>query len=687
MEIIKNRKAYRYSEDNIDKFIDYCEQKRNELIENEKNEKINRENFIKDYPLDSIARLKVEDYVVGTGDGRRTLCYDLEFGKYRHTGAGIGGGTSKKYGIYYNKDNNVYRIGDNDIDNIDEVWPKFISQLYSFLKEGANQEKNPSLKDYPMLKGMGMVLAKLLYLYYPNNYESSLSTSLLKKLCQYFGFEYENTMDSFELSFILNKEFKNIYPTIIECGPSCLGSALWRYNKYVLSGSEPSILKKDTSHKYWLYAPGANAELWDEFYSKGIMALGWGKIGNLNDYQNEEEIRLAIQREYESDTSKKNSVLAVSQFYDEVKPGDIVFAKKGNREIVGKGIVTSDYLFDDQDKEFSHVRKVNWIAKGSYISENTYPIKTLTEIKRESLINELESAFDQVSYTKKAYTKDDFLKDVYISSGKFDEIMDMLKVKRNIILQGAPGVGKTFAATKLAYTMIGEINDSYIEFVQFHQNYSYEDFIMGYKPSEEGFYLKPGIFYDFCKKAKDDPEHKYFFIIDEINRGNLSKIFGELLMGIESDYRGPKHEITLSYTDKKFYVPENIYIIGMMNTADRGLALIDYALRRRFSFIDFEPAFDNPGFIDYQNNLNNMIFNNLIEKIKELNNVISKDDSLGDGFRIGHSYFCNLTPNDCTQERLNSIITYDILPTLKEYWFDNKSEYDTWKEELKQAIQ
>ncbi len=278
----------------------------------------------------------------------------------------------------------------------------------------------------------------------------------------------------------------------------------------------------------------------------------------------------------------------------------------------------------------------------------------------------------------KKYTKENFLKDVYISEEKYDKLVTVLKRKKNIILQGAPGVGKTFLAKRLAYSIMGEKDDEYIKFIQFHQNYSYEDFIMGYRPIEEGFELKYGIFYNFCQKATKNPDKDYFFIIDEINRGNLSKIFGELLMLIEADYRDEK--ATLAYTGSDFSIPKNLHIIGMMNIADRSLAMIDYALRRRFSFFDIEPAFDSEGFSNYQKEFSNKTFNELIEKIKKLNEAIAQDQSLGKGFRIGHSYFCNA--EECTLEWMKDIVEFDIFPMLSEYWFDDESKLNEWKDIL-----
>ncbi len=282
-----------------------------------------------------------------------------------------------------------------------------------------------------------------------------------------------------------------------------------------------------------------------------------------------------------------------------------------------------------------------------------------------------------------AYTKSDFLDEVYMTEKRYENLVAVLRNKKNIILQGAPGVGKTFAARRLAWSMMGEKDDSRIEFVQFHQNYSYEDFMMGYKPVEAGFELKYGIFYRFCQKAANQPDKEFFFIIDEINRGNMSKIFGELLMLIEKDYRGTR--ATLAYNGLSFSVPKNLYIIGMMNTADRSLAMIDYALRRRFSFFEVEPGFDSEGFIHYQNGLNNETLNELVNKVKDLNHEISLDKSLGKGFCIGHSYFCGR--DVCTEEWLHSIVDYDILPMLSEYWFDDTNKLQRWENILQGVFQ
>lgn len=283
------------------------------------------------------------------------------------------------------------------------------------------------------------------------------------------------------------------------------------------------------------------------------------------------------------------------------------------------------------------------------------------------------------------YNREDFLSEVFMSSEHLDQLIGLLKRKKNIILQGAPGVGKTFTARRLAFVMMGLKDTGRIASVQFHQNYSYEDFIMGYKPDGSDFSLQTGVFYDFCEKARNDSSKDYFFIIDEINRGNMSKIFGELLQLIESDYRG--EETLLAYTHKPFSVPENLYLIGMMNTADRSLALIDYALRRRFSFFEMVPGFASQGFKEYSAKyIHDETCDALVAQLINLNKAIADDPALGKGFRIGHSYLCLPKGEEYSEEWLQSVVEYDILPTLQEYWFDDQDKVTLWENNLRSVF-
>ena len=308
--------------------------------------------------------------------------------------------------------------------------------------------------------------------------------------------------------------------------------------------------------------------------------------------------------------------------------------------------------------------------------------KLLEDIKKINIKDFPELSYKAWQFSK--YDKNKFLKEVYITDKEYDKLEKLIKDKKNIILQGSAGVGKSYAAKRLAYSIIGEKDNERVKMIQFHQSYSYEDFIIGYRPAKgkEGFKLKKGVFYKFCKKAEKDGRD-YFLIIDEINRGNISKIFGELFMLIENDKRGEEYALELVYKDdEKFFVPENLYIIGLMNTADRSLAMLDYALRRRFTFYDMKPAFESEQFKEYQKNLKNSKFDNLIKKVEELNKVIKED--LGEGFCIGHSYFCNLETVEI--DKLSLIIEFELIPLLKEYWFDDKEKVKKWEDELGNSI-
>ena len=279
--------------------------------------------------------------------------------------------------------------------------------------------------------------------------------------------------------------------------------------------------------------------------------------------------------------------------------------------------------------------------------------------------------------TPKPYNITDLRKDLFIEHETLEAIGTTLgEDRKNLILCGPPGVGKTYAATRIAYALMGAEDEDRVQLVQFHQAYSYEDFIQGIRPAAQGqFIVKPGAFFDFCEKARNDQERSYFFIIDEINRGNLSKILGESMMLIERDKRKARYAIRLTYQDKddpRFFVPDNIYIIGMMNTADRSLALVDYALRRRFSFIDLTPGFRHINFKSQliEANISEVEYTNLVNAIEWLNTAIAADPSLGSGFKIGHSYFCSKPKNTPAATWLEKIARFEIRPMLLEYWFD-----------------
>lgn len=476
----------------------------------------------------------------------------------------------------------------------------------------------------------------------------------------------------------------------------------WKYseevnkkNQELKMVAESSALMDDENEtiRYWVYAPGEGSYMWEDFYKRGVMAIGWNEIGDLSLFKNKSEIKEAMKKIYGPNLSYQNATHATWQFVNEMKVGDIIFVKKGRSQLIGRGIVTSDYFYDSEAEEYNHIRTVNWTHHGEWTYPGKAAMKTLTDVTPYiDVVEKLKNIFDddtsgdveEVEKSYSSYTKEDFLNDVFMSEEEYERLRSVLVFKKNIILQGAPGVGKTYTAKRLAYSLIGEKNIERVKMVQFHQSYSYEDFIMGFRPSDIGFELRKGTFYNFCKRAELDAVNDYFFIIDEINRGNLSKIFGELFMLLENDKRGAS--LQLVYSDEKFFIPDNLYIIGMMNTADRSLAMLDYALRRRFAFFDLKPGFETDGFKNYQLTINNSKLTNLITCVKNLNYAIVSDETLGEGFCIGHSYFCNLKPESVDDQVISNIVEYELVPLLKEYWFDEPNLVIEWSESLRSAI-
>ena len=450
------------------------------------------------------------------------------------------------------------------------------------------------------------------------------------------------------------------------------------------------------STRYWIYSPGDNACKWDEFYKAGIMGIGWSGIGDLSAFDSKDAMKKKMKETYGDEYSYKNAAHATWQFANEIKPGDIIFVKKGMYKVIGRGVVIGEYQYrpdlQDENNDYCHIRAIDWTHNGEWEHPGQAVMKTLTDItsytdyveKLNALFADEVEDVEEVETTYPPYDVDKFLEEVYMDITDYNTLVGLIRTKKNVILQGAPGVGKTYAAKRLAYSMMGQKDQNRVMLVQFHQSYTYEDFIEGFRPTSagSGFEIKKGSFYNFCKKAEEDLENEYFFIIDEINRGNLSKIFGELFMLIENDKRG--NSLQLLYSDEKFNVPSNVYIIGMMNTADRSLAMLDYALRRRFAFYTMNPGFNSDGFRAYKTKLASDKMDKLIACVENLNNVIAADDSLGEGFCIGHSYFCNI--EEATDAILSNIVEYELVPLLKEYWFDEPIKVKDWTSNLRSAI-
>ncbi len=443
------------------------------------------------------------------------------------------------------------------------------------------------------------------------------------------------------------------------------------------------LYKSQTSYSkvedvgYWLYSAGANAKDWDNQFKNGFMSIDYNFPDDLNDFNSKDDL-IDSSEDYGYEEGNMNTIRALWDFSNDINIGDVVISKKGRSKYLGYGVVTSDYIFDEKEVDYKHKREVKWIKKGEWEVEGKLPVKTLTNITQysdyvEKLKNKLGIVPKNETPSATEFDVDKILENVFITNNDFQNIVDILTTKKNIILQGSAGVGKTFIAKKIAQALQEDYSEENIEMIQFHQSYSYEDFIQGYRPNKDSFELKNGIFYEVCERAKKDTSIPYFLIIDEINRGNLSKIFGELMMLIEADKRGEKNKIKLAYSSNEyFFIPDNLYIIGTMNTADRSLTIVDYALRRRFAFIKMRPKFNEQfhAFLS-KKGLSKDIISSITNKMTTLNDIINSDESLGDGFEIGHSYFCSYKSGE-HNKWLSNVFKYEIIPLIEEYWFDDK---------------
>ena len=666
-----------------------------------------RENFINLFGIERLKSLSGKDLLTSlfyNDEGTKTnLCYRLEMDKdIREVFGSISGGAAYKFGLFYHKKNQNWTCGS-------PLKPVLLTEDEAIQK--AEEMRNDLVEGAEIISSFGPLNSTADYeqLYKQLEHISGINTVWRMKYYQmlfpilfapFYGQDIQLDVLHFlnqtpsEIPFI---RMGQIALFSKKCNiPGIVFGHIWgrSTNHNNKSNDSETNTLSDKKHKlhYWMYTVFDDTS-WMECQQKEIMVLGMDDIGDYSQYDSKESLRQELISTYDNSTSRKNQALMAWNFANKLAINDVVFAKRSNT-LVGKGIVTGDYIFDDSRQEYKNIRTVKWLQISEWEHPGKSVAKRLTDITPytdyiEKLItiftpDELDDVDTQPEVDYPEYSSADFLSDVYMSEQDYETLVNVLKMKKNIILQGAPGVGKTFTAKRLAYSIIGAKNPDRVQMIQFHQSYSYEDFIEGYRPTENGFTIKKGSFYKFCKLAEDDDENDYFFIIDEINRGNLSKIFGELFMLIEKDKRGI--ELQLLYSDENFSVPPNVYIIGMMNTADRSLAMLDYALRRRFSFFTMKPGFNTMGFQAYQNSLKNDAFDKLISCVKQLNSKIEEDVSLGEGFCIGHSYFCGLTSDTVNVQTLSSIVEYELIPLLKEYWFDEPTKVIDWSERLRSTV-
>lgn len=431
---------------------------------------------------------------------------------------------------------------------------------------------------------------------------------------------------------------------------------------------------------HWVIGCGVNSNQWENFKKNNLIAIGWDNLGDLSKFKSKQDIFDKLKDEYrsdENDPDPRNDALCCYDFVNTMKVNDVVFVKKGTSKLIAYGRIIGDYRYDENLNDYRSIRSVEWI---NITEKDIKPItgKTLTNFNKYPETVDLFLKLMSNENNDKREAEE--LKDTFFSEEFFNNIIATLKVKKNIILQGPPGTGKTFISKKIANKIAGKKENIFS--IQFHQSYSYEEFVIGYKPNSEGnFTIQKGSLIQICEKAQQNESENFVMFIDEINRANISKVFGELLSLIENDKRGPENAVKILYSenDMNFYIPSNLYFICAMNTADRSLKMVDYALRRRFSFFEFKPEFNKPEFKNFlkNKNVNAKTIDRIVNNISKVNQQISDDNfELGDGYCIGHSYFCpkgNLS-DSFGDQWYEQIIEYEIKPLINEYYFDKPDQ-------------
>lgn len=403
------------------------------------------------------------------------------------------------------------------------------------------------------------------------------------------------------------------------------------------------------------------------------------------------ELYLTALRKYESYVTNDEELLSNNQWQVVVLQFIKELCQKNGTNIFTRQDLLNNYIEQFEEKfpnnktigeslsnTLQRLREKNnlsFLEKGKYQLLNN-DFEEDEDIDNENIIEQ--------SIVKEIYNLEDLIKEgCFVEEEQLSKIISSLNRKKSIILQGPPGTGKTWLAKRLANIIVGYKNSNNIKAIQFHPNMSYEDFIRGYRPSGDGrLALIDGPFLEMINKARNDSQSNYVMVIEEINRGNPAQILGEMLTLLEVDKRTPTEALELTYRrehENGIFIPNNLYVIGTMNLADRSLAMVDFALRRRFAFFYLAPNFDEK-WLNYMIDKTKLSRKSL-EKIRHvmnnLNQYIAKEEMLGNAFTIGHSYLtCDSVIPDA-MSWYKDIIGSEIKPLLEEYWFDDSNKLDT----------
>jgi hypothetical protein len=684
-----------------------------------------RSQFVSDFPPDKILDIEIDNYVIGKKvadtdePNRKTFCYRLEFGL---PGFGaIGGGGAEKFGIYYDSENKRYTYNENKFSSAREAYRQIITQINVLIESGKQFTKD---KDWKRLSNAferideikRTVKSKILAVYFPESIVSintHYGTKHILKLL--FGLPDEEITEEFMLNKKRLWELKENHPIMRNWSNFDYSTFAWYATKeldlYNDSNHNKQLLTKEilAQPQFWVVRAGGEGNKGDEEHyalEANVFTIAWNELSDLSKFKDVKSLKQYYRQicPHESENQVIQGVAQIWDFINDIRKNDFVLlpllSRKDKSLAIGR--VTGDYNFKELTPNIKHIRNIEWLHKEIPYSEfdketrQTLGLhRTVYQIHKPQVINSIKETLKKygivVDNNKTGYGMDikrqraqEDERDSYIFSleklseylcmsvQSLKEIGYLLTEKKQIIFYGPPGTSKTFVAKEFASYFTQ--NSEFVEIIQFHPSYSYEDFIEGIKPKlstagkATGFVKQAGIFKNLVDRCIKNPDKKFVLIIDEINRGNISKIFGELIYLLE--YRNEKIHLTYSPTEE-FYIPDNLYIIGTMNSADRSIAFVDYALRRRFYFIEFYPDKDILKKWFIKNREKETYQNKVLGLMIEINNEISK--KLGKEYQIGYSYFMM---NNLNYEKVKRIINYAIIPLVEQYFFGKKENIE-----------
>jgi 5-methylcytosine-specific restriction protein B len=675
-----------------------------------------RSEFISDFPQDKILELSIDKYVFGTINkesgklDESTFCFRLEF---RLPGfGGIRGTPATKFGIYFDREKQKYVYDEKKFSSPEESYKKIIAEI-NYLLQGGKQfsinkdwnkiseifEKNYEIQSH--------VKSKILSVYYPDSFALIHSNERMKRiLIDLFNVPEEESKNKLLMNQAKLLYIKQNHLIMKNWSNFDYSTFVWDAWNYYFRQDDSLPIEERLSEanqskiSFWVVRAGGKGKEEKDVLENNIITIHWNELSDISNFKEKDNLRSYYKKMLpnESDDQVAQGVGQVWSFLNEIKKDDIIILPLMSKysKSIAICVIVGNYEFKEITPDIRHIRRVKWLHKEIPINEfneitkkSLYSSRTVYRIQKQEAFKSIwkvmrkyrildklvkENSFEEKNvqqYQVLVTTIEKLSQIIYLSEQKLKNIQQLLNEKKQIIFYGPPGTSKTFVAKKFA-TYFTQNSDC-IEIIQFHPSYSYEDFIEGIKPrlsaegEATGFVKQPGIFKNLVDRCIKNPDKKFVLIIDEINRGNISKIFGELIYLLE--YRNEKIHLTYSPTEE-FYIPDNLYIIGTMNSADRSIAFVDYALRRRFYFIEFYPDEDILKKWFIKNGIKEFYQNNVLELMREINIEISK--KLGREYQIGYSYFMN----NLDYENVKRIIDYAIIPLIEQYFFGKKENVD-----------